>query len=460
MHLHILGIAGTFMGGIAQLAKSAGHQVTGADARIYPPMSLQLQAADIAFVEGFDPAQLKPVPDTVVVGNVMTRGMPIVEAILNEGLNYISGPQWLFENLLRDRWVLAVSGTHGKTSTASMLAWILEYAGLSPGFLIGGVPENFGLSARIGSSPFFVIEADEYDTAFFDKRSKFIHYHPRTLILNNLEYDHADIFPDLAAIQRQFHHLIRMVPGEGLVIHPSGTHSISEVLEMGCWTSCETLDEQNSTTGWSYRADKPDCTALSIFYLGEEFGSFEWSQLGKHNASNAIAAIAAARHVGVPPKHSLAALAEFKGIKRRMELRGEVEGIRVYDDFAHHPTAIATTLAGAKAQQSTKQPNGGRLFAILEPRSNTMKLGHHKDQLAGSVASADKAFWFQPADMGWSLAEVAERCDIPAQVYSDLDELVTAVVADARPGDWIVCMSNGSFQGLSKRLAALVGEYK
>ncbi len=445
MHLHILGIAGTFMGGIAQLAKSAGHQVTGVDTQVYPPMSLQLQAADIAFVEGFDPAQLKPVPDTVVVGNVMTRGMPIVEAMLNEGLNYISGPQWLFENLLRDRWVLAVSGTHGKTSTASMLAWILEYAGLSPGFLIGGVPENFGLSARIGSSPFFVIEADEYDTAFFDKRSKFVHYHPRTLILNNLEYDHADIFPDLAAIQSQFHHLIRMVPGEGLIIHPSGTPSVDEVLEMGCWTSCETLDEQNSTTGWSYRADKPDCTALSIFYLGEEFGSFEWSQLGKHNASNAIAAIAAARHVGVPPKHSLAALAEFKGIKRRMELRGEVEGIRVYDDFAHHPTAIQTTLQGLR-QRVGKE----RIVVAFEPCSNTMRMGVHGNSLGAAFGEADSLFTYLPPDIDWHLPK--DDIPIPSETIHSIDELVFKLSQQAQQGDHILVMSNGGFGGLHEKL--------
>ena len=450
MHLHILGIAGTFMGGIAQLAKSAGYRVTGSDTRVYPPMSTQLQTANIEFVEGFDPAQLKPRPDTVVVGNVMTRGEPVVETMLNEALNYTSGPQWLFEHLLRDRWVLAVSGTHGKTSTASMLAWILEYAGLDPGFLIGGVPENFGFSARIGSSPFFVIEADEYDTAFFDKRSKFVHYHPRTLIINNLEYDHADIFPDLAAIQRQFHHLIRMVPGEGLIIHPASTDSIAEVLEMGCWSTCETLTEQGSQTGWSYRADKPDCSALSIFYLGDKLGDFEWSQLGQHNASNALAAIVAARHAGVSPQHSLAALAEFKGIKRRLELRGEVDNIRVYDDFAHHPTAIRTTLQGLR-QRVGKE----RIIVAFEPRSNTMRMGVHGHQLGAAFGEADRLFTYVPSGLDWNLA--VDDIPIPSETSHSIESMISKLSDQARRGDHILVMSNGGFGGLhEKLLAALV----
>ena len=445
MHLHILGIAGTFMGGIAQLAKSAGHQVTGADTRVYPPMSTQLQAAEIEFTEGFDPKQLKPTPDTVVVGNVMTRGMPIVETMLNEGVNYTSGPQWLFENLLRDCWVLAVSGTHGKTSTASMLAWILEYAGLNPGFLIGGVPENFGLSARIGTSPFFVIEADEYDTAFFDKRSKFVHYHPKTLIINNLEYDHADIFPDLASIQRQFHHLVRMVPSEGLIIHPSGINSIDEVLEMGCWTPRELLDEQSRHTGWSYRADKSDCSALSIFYMGKELGSFKWSQLGEHNAANALTAIAAARHVGVPQQHSLAALAEFKGIKRRMELRGEVGSIRVYDDFAHHPTAIQTTLQGLR-QRVGKE----RIIAVFEPRSNTMRMGVHGHSLGAAFGEADCLYTYLPPELDWSLT--AKDIPIPSETIDAIDTMVLRLSEQALAGVHILIMSNGGFGGLHEKL--------
>ncbi len=453
MHLHILGIAGTFMGGIAQLAKAAGHRVTGADTHVYPPMSTQLQDAGIDFNEGFDSAQLKPTPDTVVVGNVMTRGKPIIEAMLNEGLSYTSGPQWLYENLLCDRWVLAVSGTHGKTSTASMLAWILEYAGLNPGFLIGGVPENFGISARTGSSPFFVIEADEYDTAFFDKRSKFVHYRPRTLIVNNLEYDHADIFPDLAAIQRQFHHLIRMVPGEGLIIHPSGTDSISEVLDMGCWTTCETLGEQSNHSGWSYRADKPDCSALSIFYLGEELGGFEWSQLGRHNAFNALAAIAAARHVGVPPKHSLAALAEFKGIKRRMELRGEVDNIRVYDDFAHHPTAIQTTLQGLRQRVGSE-----KIIVAFEPRSNTMRMGVHGNSLGTAFREADYLFTYLPPGLNWTL--VAEDIPVPSEAIHSIDEMITRLNEQAQQGDHIIVMSNGGFGGLHEKLLTALRERK
>jgi len=444
MHLHILGIAGTFMGGIAQLAKSVGHQVTGADARVYPPMSTQLRDAGINFEEGFDPAQLKPTFDTVVVGNVMTRGKPIIEAMLNKGLYYTSGPQWLFENLLRDRWVLAVSGTHGKTSTASMLAWILEYAGLNPGFLIGGVPENFGLSARIGMSPFFVIEADEYDTAFFDKRSKFVHYRPRTLIINNLEYDHADIFPDLAAIQRQFHHLVRMVPGEGLIIHPV-TDSVDEVLEMGCWTTCETLE--NNRNGWSYRADRPDCSALSIYCSGEEIGAFEWSQLGQHNASNALAAIAAARHAGVPPQHSLAALSKFKGIKRRMELRGEVNGIRVYDDFAHHPTAIQTTLQGLR-QRVGKE----RIVVAFEPRSNTMRMGVHGRKLGAAFGEADYLFTYLPSELDWTLK--AEDIPVPSETIRSINGMVSRLSEKVRKGDHVLIMSNGGFTGLHEKLLA------
>lgn len=453
MHLHILGIAGTFMGGIAQLAKSAGHRVTGADTCVYPPMSTQLQTADIVFTEGFDPAQLKQAFDTVVVGNVMTRGKPIIEAMLNQGLNYTSGPQWLYENLLRDRWVLAVAGTHGKTSTASMLAWILEYAGLNPGFLIGGVAENFGISARIGKPPFFVIEADEYDTAFFDKRSKFVHYHPRTLIINNLEYDHADIFPDLAAIQRQFHHLIRMVPGEGLIIHPAALDSVTEVLKMGCWTGCETLDQRstnhesqvtnNDNSGWSYHADKPDCSALSIYFAGETVGAFEWSQLGRHNAENALAAIAAARHVGVAPHYSLAALAKFKGIKRRMELRGEVDNIRVYDDFAHHPTAIRTTLQGLRQHVGSE-----RILVAFEPRSNTMRMGVHADTLAAAFSEADYLLTYAPVDLDWAM----ESISAPSLILHSIDEMLSHLIGQARSGDHIIVMSNGGFAGLHEKL--------
>jgi UDP-N-acetylmuramate: L-alanyl-gamma-D-glutamyl-meso-diaminopimelate ligase len=453
MHLHILGIAGTFMGGIAQLAKSAGHEVTGADRQVYPPMSTQLQTANIDFCEGFDPQQLKPTPDTVVVGNVMTRGQPIIEAMLNEGMNYTSGPQWLYENLLCDRWVLAVSGTHGKTSTASMLAWILEYAGLNPGFLIGGVPENFGFSARIGSSPFFVIEADEYDTAFFDKRSKFVHYHPRTLIINNLEFDHADIFPDLFAIQRQFHHLVRMVPGDGLIIHPENTSSVRETLDMWCWTACEPLSNQESSTDWRYRANKADCSSLSVYHAGEALGAFEWSQLGHHNASNALAAIVAARHVGVPPQHSIEALAKFKGIKRRMELRGEVNDIRVYDDFAHHPTAIQTTLEGLR-----QCVGKARILVVFEPRSNTMRMGVHGKSLGIAFSEGDHLFTYISSDINWPLT--SDDIPVPSETFHTIDELVLRLTEYSQPGDHILVMSNGGFGGLHEKLLSSLAKRK
>jgi UDP-N-acetylmuramate: L-alanyl-gamma-D-glutamyl-meso-diaminopimelate ligase len=445
MHLHILGIAGTFMGGIAQLAQAAGHEVTGADERIYPPMSHQLQQAGIEYREGFAPEQLRDEdPDIVVVGNVMSRGRPVVEEMLNRGWRYISGPQWLYENILQARWVLAVAGTHGKTSTASMLAWILDYAGLNPGFLIGGVPENFGVSARLGESPFFVIEADEYDTAFFDKRSKFVHYHPRTLVINNLEFDHADIFSSLADIQRQFHHLIRMVPGEGLVIHPDASPAIDEVLQQGCWTPTETLAEEQSS-GWSYRAEQPDCAVITILFDGEACGTLRWKLLGHHNAMNALAACAAARHAGVAPEHAIAALAQFKGIKRRLELRGELRGIRVYDDFAHHPTAIATTLEGLR--QSVGQ---ARVVVAFEPRSNTMRQGIHREALAASFARADQLLVLQPAELPWDIAAL----DYPLETrfFSSVDSLRSALLEMARSGDHIVVMSNGGFGGLHEQL--------
>ena len=445
MHLHILGIAGTFMGGIAQLAQAAGHEVTGADEKIYPPMSDQLAQAGIDFVEGFDPAQLKQqAADTIVVGNVMSRGRPVIEEMLNRGWRHTSGPQWLYENILQDRWVLAVSGTHGKTSTASMLAWILEYAGMNPGFLIGGVPENFGVSARLGDSPFFVIEADEYDTAFFDKRSKFLHYHPRTLVINNLEFDHADIFDSLADIQRQFHHLVRIVPGEGLIIHPADHPAIREVLDLGCWTPQETLT-QNGQTGWSYHADKPDCSEISLSLDGVTVGTLAWELLGHHNAMNALAACAAARHAGVAPEHAIAALAGFRGIKRRLELRGEVNGVRVYDDFAHHPTAIATTLNGLR-----QKVGEGRIIVAFEPRSNTMRQGVHRETLAASFAAADSLMIFRPADLGWDIG--ALDYPVAKQVFSSIAPLCAALVASARPGDHIVVMSNGGFGGLHEQL--------
>ena len=451
MHLHILGIAGTFMGGIAQLARAAGHEVTGADEKVYPPMSDQLAQAGIAFREGFDPAQLdEENADVIVVGNIMSRGMPIVEAMLDQNRRYVSGPQWLFENILHDRWVLAVSGTHGKTSTASMLAWILEYAGMNPGFLIGGVPSNFGVSARLGDAPFFVIEADEYDTAFFDKRSKFVHYHPRTLVINNLEFDHADIFDSLADIQRQFHHLLRMVPGAGRIVHPRGSQAIDEVIEMGCWSHRETIGEVGAD-GWRYEALLPDCSAVEFYLDDEPMGVLRWSLLGHHNAMNALAACIAARHAGIPFDQAVEALTCFEGIKRRLELRGEVDGIRVYDDFAHHPTAIATTLAGLR-----QHIGDGRIVAVFEPRSNTMRQGVHRDTLAAAFADADQLLVLQPPELEWNLA--ALDYPLPVAFASSVDELLERLVAMAEAGDHIVIMSNGGFGGLHGRLLERLGQ--
>ncbi len=447
-HIHILGICGTFMGGIALLAREMGFRVTGSDAAVYPPMSTQLEAAGIDLMEGYLAEHLHQRPDCVVVGNAMTRGNPAVEYMLNTGLIYTSGPQWLAENLLRDKWVLAVSGTHGKTSTSSLLAWILEYAGMAPGFLIGGVPSNFGLSARAGGSDFFVVEADEYDTAFFDKRSKFVHYRPRTLAINNLEFDHADIFDDIGAIKRQFHHLVRCVPGEGLIVHPLGVPAIDEVLAMGCWTPLSSFAVGvDSGADWRAELVAPDGTAFCVFQDDEPALAVNWSQCGIHNVENALTAMAAARHVGVPTAVAAAALGEFGGVKRRLELLGRVRDIAVYDDFAHHPTAIATTLQGLRARSKE-----GRVIALIEPRSNTMRMGQHRDELAASTALADRVFWFQPAGMNWSLDMVVEQSRAPAQLVENIDELAQQVAREALPGDQIVIMSNGSFGGIHQKL--------
>ncbi len=449
-HIHILGICGTFMGGIALLAREMGYRVTGSDAAVYPPMSTQLRAAGIDLMEGYLPEHLHERPDCVVVGNAMTRGNPAVEYMLNSGLHYTSGPQWLAENLLRDKWVLAVAGTHGNTTTSSLLAWILEYAGMAPGFLIGGIPANFGLSARSGSSDFFVVEADEYDTAFFDKRSKFVHYRPRTLAINNLEFDHADIFDDLKAIQRQFHHLLRCVPGEGLVVHPRGVAAIDQTLAMGCWTPLTSFGVGiDCGADWRAQLLSADGTAFRLHRAGEPPLDINWSQCGLHNVENALTAMAAARHVGVTPAVAAAALAAFGGVKRRLELLDRVRDIAVYDDFAHHPTAIATTLQGLRARAGS-----GRLIALIEPRSNTMRMGEHREQLAASTASADRVYWFQPPGMNWSLESVVEHSVAPAQLTGNIDELVQAVAAEARPGDQIVIMSNGSFGGIHQKLLA------
>ncbi|TXS96433.1 UDP-N-acetylmuramate:L-alanyl-gamma-D-glutamyl-meso-diaminopimelate ligase [Parahaliea maris] len=450
-HIHILGICGTFMGGIALLARELGYKVTGSDANVYPPMSTQLEAAGIELMQGYLPEHLQPAPDCVVVGNAMTRGNPAVEYLLNRGLNYVSGPQWLAEQLLHGKWVLAVSGTHGKTTTSSLLAWILEYAGMSPGFLIGGVPANFGQSARIGDSDFFVVEADEYDTAFFDKRSKFVHYRPRTLVINNLEFDHADIFPDLAAIQRQFHHLVRTVPGEGQVVCPAQSAAVDDVLAQGCWTPV-TRFGVGDAGDWRAEPLQSDGSSFLVRGPDTEPVTIDWGYLGRHNIENALAAVAAARHVGVPPEVAAAALAEFRGVKRRLELLGRPGGVYVYDDFAHHPTAIATTLEGLRAHVGEKRAGDSRVIALVEPRSNTMRMGAHRDALAASTASADEVYWFQPAGMDWSLEGVVQASPVPAHLFEEVDSLVDAVAAQARPGDRIVIMSNGSFGGIHQRL--------
>ena len=444
MHIHILGICGTFMGGVAAIAKAAGHTVTGCDANVYPPMSTQLEAQGIALIEGFDAGQLKLKPDAYVIGNVVTRGNALMEEILNRGLPYVSGPQWLADNVLRGRWVLAVAGTHGKTTTAAMLAWMLEHAGLKPGFLIGGVPENFGISARIGEKPFFVIEADEYDTAFFDKRSKFVHYSPRTAILNNLEFDHADIFPDLAAIETQFHHLVRTIPGNGLIVTNGADANLERVLSRGCWTPVERF---TASEGWQAGPQSGD-GRFAVSFGGKPQGDVHWDLFGAHNQANALAAIAAARHAGVPAANSITALAEFTGVKRRLETRGTVNGITVYDDFAHHPTAIRATLAGLRGKAGA-----ARILAVLEPRSNTMKSGVMKDELAASLAAADRVFCYG-AGLGWDAAATLAPLGAKAEVHHDIVRLVAAISAAAQPGDHVLIMSNGGFGGIHDQLLA------
>ncbi|MEY3202332.1 MAG: UDP-N-acetylmuramate:L-alanyl-gamma-D-glutamyl-meso-diaminopimelate ligase [Pseudomonadota bacterium] len=440
MHIHILGICGTFMGGVALLARAAGHRVTGCDANVYPPMSTQLEEQGIELVSGYDASQLAMRPDVFVVGNAISRGNPLLEAILDAGLPYVSGPQWLSQHVLKGKWVLGVAGTHGKTTTASLLAWLLEHAGLNPGFLIGGVPGNFGVSARLTDSPFFVIEADEYDTAFCDKRSKFIHYQPRTVILNNLEFDHADIFADLAAIETQFHHLVRTLPRNGLIIANGAQQSLHRVIERGAWTPVAWF---NDVVNWSV-AEEDD--AIVIREAGQVRARCTSPLLGEHNLHNQLAALLAARHVGVTIEVSAAALAHFAGVKRRLELRGTVRGVTVYDDFAHHPTAIATTVAGLR-----KKVGSQRILAVLEPRSNTMKLGVMKDALPGSLEEADRVFCFG-ANLGWDAAAALLPLGARAQAFTDLDALVAAVVKEARQGDSVLVMSNGGFGGVHEKL--------
>ncbi len=446
MHIHIAGICGTFMGGIAILARELGYQVTGSDANVYPPMSVQLENRDIRLFEGYSADHLQPEPDLVIIGNALSRGNPLVEAVLNRGIPYTSGPQWIADNLLKDRWVLAVSGTHGKTTTSSMLAWILEEAGLSPGFLIGGVPRNFGVSARLGDDPFFVIEADEYDTAFFDKRSKFVHYRPHTLVINNLEYDHADIFPDLAAIQRQFHHLVRTVPGNGLIITPAADEAVEAVLDKGCWTPRETFSTKGAAD-WAAAEPSADGSRFGVSWRGSLLGEVSWKLMGAHNVENALAAISAARHAGVPVEHAITSLEHFRNVKRRMEKRAEIGGITIFDDFAHHPTAIATTLAGLRARAT-----GQRIIAILEPRSNSMRMGVHKEKLAPALAAADHTFLYRPADLQWEPGELLQTMGGRAEVYDNISELVESVAKKARSGDQIVVMSNGAFAGIHAKL--------
>lgn len=442
MHVHILGICGSFMGGIAAIAKSLGHKVTGSDKNVYPPMSTQLEALGIELTGGYCESQFDPAPDMVVIGNAMSRGNPAVEYVLNRNLPYTSGPQWLLDNLLKDRWVIGLSGTHGKTTTSSMVAWILEHAGLNPGYLIGGVPENFGVSARVGESPFFVIEADEYDSAFFDKRSKFVHYRPKTLVINNLEFDHADIFADLGAIQTQFHHLVRMVPENGLILTPNNTPAIEDMLKKGCWSSRQSLGKE-----WHAELLKKDGSEFNVLHNGVIAGTVTWALVGQHNVDNALMAIAAAHHAGVTLPDAIDALSFFKNVKRRMEVKGEVNNITLYDDFAHHPTAIATTLDGLR-----KKVGNARILAVLEPRSNTMKMGVHKDTLANSWQKADEVYLYEPEGMDWSLVDSVAHSNAPTHCFRDVEKIVQGVCNVAQPGDHILVMSNGGFEGIHGRI--------
>ena len=450
MHIHILGICGTFMGGLAALAREAGHRVTGCDANVYPPMSDQLRALGIELIEGFGADQVALAPDVFVIGNVVTRGNPLMEAILDGGHRYTSGPQWLAEQVLQGRHVLAVAGTHGKTTTTSMLAWILEHAGLQPGFLVGGVPLNFGVSARLGTGRCFVIEADEYDTALFDKRSKFVHYRPRTAILNNLEHDHADIFPDLAAIETQFHHLVRTVPGSGRLVVNARDEALQRVLQRGCWSEVQRFGTRKEEPGVLRARGEPH--AFDVLRGGLKLARVEWSLLGEHNQLNALAAIGAAEHVGVAPEAAAAALGSFQNVRRRLELRGEAGGVKVYDDFAHHPTAMRTTVDGLRRKVGLQ-----RILAVFEPRSNTMKLGTMKAQLPWSLEETDMAFCLQGA-YGWDAREALSPMGERAVVADHVDALVEEVMRVARPGDHVLVMSNGGFGGIHERLLAKLGQ--
>ncbi|GMR17963.1 MAG: UDP-N-acetylmuramate:L-alanyl-gamma-D-glutamyl-meso-diaminopimelate ligase [Gammaproteobacteria bacterium] len=447
MHIHILGICGTFMGGLALIARELGHKVTGVDENVYPPMSTQLASQGIELYEGYSEDNLKPRPDVIVVGNALSRGNRELESVLNQGIRYTSGAQWLAENVLyENRWVLAVAGTHGKTTASSMLAWILEYAKCSPGFLIGGVPENFGVSARLGGSEFFVIEADEYDTAFFDKRSKFIHYRPRTTILNNLEFDHADIFTDLDEIKKQFHHLVRTLPASGQLIVNGSDDNLESLIEMGCWTPIEFFD---NSSHWVAEPVKPDCSEFQVVHDGKLMAKVRWPLIGRHNMLNGLAAIIAARHAGTPVEVSADALADFKSVKRRLEVRGQIKGITVYDDFAHHPTAIAATLEALRAHIGEQ-----RLLVALEPRSNTMRMGTHRDVLGASLAEADRVYLVSPSGMSWDIGSVKTELGAKAECFSDVDATVSALAGELKPDDHIVMMSNGSFGNIHEKLIA------
>ena len=444
MHIHILGIGGSFMAGVAILARELGHTITGSDAKIYPPASTQLADAGIEVFVGYDASNLQPAPDLVIIGNALSRGNLEVEAVLDLGLAYISGAQWVAENVLRDRWVLAVAGTHGKTTTTSMLAWILEQAGHKPGFLIGGVPENFGVSARLGDAPFFVIEADEYDTAFFDKRSKFVHYRPRTAVLNNLEFDHADIFPDLSAIQTQFHHLVRMVPASGCIVVNASDDNLQVVLDMGCWTRVEHF---NVKDGWSSRFESEDGSSFSVLHKAEPKGKVSWNLIGQHNVDNAIAAIVAASHAGVSVVDATTALGDFKNVKRRLEVCGEANGVTVYDDFAHHPTAIAATLEALRSRV-----DAARIFAVTELRSNTMRMGTLRKDIAAALRQADQVMILQPPDLSWDISTITDALGGRGRILGSVAEIVTTLVDELRQGDHVLIMSNGDFDGLHTKL--------
>jgi UDP-N-acetylmuramate: L-alanyl-gamma-D-glutamyl-meso-diaminopimelate ligase len=444
MQLYILGIAGTFMGGVAQLAQALGHAVRGVDEKVYPPMSTQLATQGIPFEEGYASARLEPRPDLVLIGNALARGNPLVERVLEAELPYTSGAQWVAEHVLAGRWVLACAGTHGKTTTASLLAWILDRAGLAPGFLIGGVPENFGVSARLGGGRFFVIEADEYDTAFFDKRSKFVHYRPRTAVLNNLEYDHADIFPNLAAIQTQFHHFVRTIPPHGLIVVNGQDRHLAEVLERGCWTPIERFATDE---GWQAEPLDLAASRFRVYYRGALQGEVAWALAGRHNMHNALAAIAAARHAGVSVEQALAAAATFRGVKRRLEVLGTAGGVTVYDDFAHHPTAIAATLEALRAQVGD-----ARIHVVLELRSNTMRLGVHRDTLAPALALADQVFLLRPQGINWNPERVLAGLGGRGVLLPTVEAILEAVVKSVQAGDHVLIMSNGGFGGIHHRL--------